>query len=220
MSRYYTPKTGIVWLRDFDSGVVKQLNPVLIDNNYFVNFTTGLNSSSDPNVQVIFAQPEQVYEFRTHPIFLVRRNSMQPDLQRWHSYGQFSYREGVPGTERVVDGETVFDQVEMKPSAWPYNINYTISCYSRYEYEAQTLLRHILRSFQPRGHITVVDSLSENRGYTFFSDPDVQDLGEIIDVADRIRGYAVNVIVEGEIDLVDPVVRDTVQDVVVNSDPY
>lgn len=208
----YTPNTGQVWVRDFDLGVVLQLNPVLVDNNYFVEFSSGLSSSSGTQVPIVFDKPEQVYEIRSYPFIHVKRDSMEPALERWHSYGHQDYIAGVPGTEHVVDGETVYDQVEAKPQAWPYDINYTISCYSRYEYEAQTILRHIMRRFRPRLYITVVDTLSENRYYTFFSDGAVNDIGEIVDVAERLKGYSISVKVEGEIDLVDPTVRSTVQE--------
>jgi hypothetical protein len=138
---------------------------------------------------------------------------MEPALERWHSYGHQDYIAGVEGTDHIVDGETVYDQVEMKPQAWPYDINYTIACYSRYEYEAQTILRHIMRRFRPRLYITVLDSIGENRYYTFFSDGAVNDIGEIVDVAERLKGYSISVKVEGEIDLVDPAVRSTAQQV-------
>jgi len=205
-----------VWIRDYDQGVVNQLQPVLIDNNYFVRFLSGLSSSSGTDVPVIFDKPEQVYEIRSYPFIHVKRESMEPDLARWHSYGQQDYIAGVPGTEHVVDGETVYDEVETKPQAWPYNITYTIAVYSRFEYEAQTILRHIMRRFRPRLYITVKDSLDEERYYTFFSDSAVSDIGEIVDVAQRLRGYSISVRVEGEIDLVDPVVRPTAQQVVVS----
>ena len=214
----FTPKTGEVWLRDFDSGVVLQLQPTLINNNYFVVFSSGLSGSSSPNVPVIFNQPEQVYEIRSYPFIHVKREAFTPALERWHSYGQQDHIAGVPGTENIVDGEIFYDQVEIKPQAWPYDIEYVISVYSRFEYEAQTLLRHVMRRFQPRGYITVQDSVSEDRFYTYFSDPAVADIGEIVDVAQRLRGYSVSVKVEGEIDLVDPVIRDTVQQVVVSTD--
>lgn len=211
-----TPKTGIVWLRDFDQGVVLQLQPVLVSNNYFVRFLSGLSSSSGTDVPVIFNQPEQVYEIRSYPFIHVKRESFEPALQRWHSYGHQDYIAGVPGTGHIVDGQMVYDQVEMKPQAWPYDINYSISVYSRYEYEAQTILRHVMRRFQPRLFVTVKDSLNEDRFYTFFSDPAVSDIGEIVDVAQRLRGYSISVRVEGEIDLVDPVVHTTAQQVVVS----
>ena len=60
------------------------------------------------------------------------------------------------------------------------------------------------------------DSISENRYYTFFSDGAVNDIGEIVDVAQRLKGYSISVKVEGEIDLVDPAVRDTAQEIEVS----
>lgn len=214
----YTPKTGEVWIRNFDRGVVEHLQPTIINNDYYVNFSSGLSPNTNENVKIVFNKPEMVLNYIEYPIIHIQRESYTPNLERWHSYGQLEYKQGVPGTEIPGTNPVRYSEIEMQQQAWPYDMNYTIACYSRYEYEAQTLLKWILRLYRPRGYIKVIDSLSEDRFYTFFSDPAIQDLGEIVDVANRVKAYAISVLVEGELDLTDPMTTGVVQDVEINSE--
>lgn len=215
----YSPKTGNVWIRDYDLGVVLQLGAILdpVKKQYSVHFTSGLSPNTDANVPVILNNPEQVYEKKTYPSLLIKREPFGQDRKRWGSYGQFDYVSGVPGTEQTVNGQTVYHKVEIKPQAWPYTLNYTVTCFARYEYEAQTMMRQLLRSFQPLGQINVTDSLGENRGYVFYNDSEVQDIGEFINVAERVHAYSISIRIEAEIDLVDPQLADTVQTIVGNT---
>ena len=214
----YTPKTGDVWIRDFDEGVVKQLGPQIINSDYYVNFSSGLGPCTDSNVKVVFGKPEQVLNFIEYPIIHVQRDSYTPNLERWHSYGQIEYKVGVPGTEIPGTNPVRYAEVERQQQAWPYDMSYTIACYSRYEYEAQTILKWILRRFGPRGYIKVIDSLDEDRFYTFFSDSAIQDLSEVVDVANRVKAYSVTILVEGELDLADPIVSEVVRNVEIGTE--
>lgn len=218
----WSQRTGTVWLRDFDLGLVTSTGATLDPagspggNNYYLDLTGGSCNSPGSNgfIPIIFNNPDQVYEQKIYPSILIKRDDFVPALKRWHQYQQFDYYYGIPGTEEIVNGQSGFTQVETKPSAWPYDITYSISIYSRYEYEAQMLLRTIMRRFQPRTHIKVLDSLSEERRYTAFVDRSVSDIGEYVDASERLRGYSLTILVEGEIDLVDPVIKTTMKEFV------
>lgn len=219
----YTPRTGKVWIRDFDASIIKRLGATLVTsganaNNYLVHFPTGscLNPSAPLDIPVIWGGPEQVFEKKVYPSYVIKRESFEPALSRWHSVQQLQEVWGIPGTSHVVDGETVYDQTELAIQAWPYDFTYSISIFARYEYEAQTLLKNLITKFPPRGYVTVIDSLGDNRTYECFNDSSINDLGEIVDVSERLRSYAITVKVLGEIDLTDPIVVDTVQTVVNN----
>lgn len=217
---FYTPRTGKVWLRDFDLGVVKRLGGILdtVANNYFINVPSGtcLSPGVSTKIPVIFGDPEPLFEKKIYPSFSVKRDSFLPALERWHSTGQMQEKWGVTGTEVIVNSETFYNQVELSPQAWPYTISYTISIYSRYEYEALALIEHILRKFPPRSHLIIKDSLGDDRSYDVFSDSDVSNISELIDVSERMKGYSLSISVEAELDFDDPVIVDTVQSVEVS----
>lgn len=174
-------------------------------------------------VPVIFNNPEQIYERKIYPSFLVTRDSIEQDLARWHSVRHMEYIAGTSGSfESVSAGlspqtaQTVsgFSSIEMKAQTWPFNLFYTISCYARYEHEAIPLLKTILKSFTPYSRIHVIDSLGDTRSYTVFAEGTVQDIGEYVDVPDRLKAYSWTIRVEGELDLHDPILRNTVGHVV------
>lgn len=222
---YYTPRTGTIWIRAYDEGIVKRLGGTLgvsgeTANTYYAQFSgqdcIGPNTSL--NVPIIFGNPEPIFANKTYPSYSVKRDSIEPNLSRWHSVGQLQEVWGVTGTEQVINGITGYEQVETSPQAWPYDITYTISLYARYEYEAQTLLRNMMRKFPPRNYITVIDSMNENRTYECFNDSSITDISEIVDVSERLKGYSITVRVEGEIDLVDPIITKSVQTVVLSAD--
>ena len=221
----YTPRIGKVWIRDFDDGIIKKLGSILVTtgpnaNSYVVTFPIGscLNPSAPLDVPVIWGSPEQVLTKKVYPSYLVKRESFEPNLARWHSIQQMQQIWGVTGTSHVVDGKTVYDRLEISPQAWPYDITYTITIFARYEYEVQTLLKNLLTRFPPRNCIiTVKDSLNDNRTYECLNDSAINDLGEIVDVSDRLKSYSISVKVLAEIDLSDPVVVDSVHTVVLSN---
>ncbi len=225
MTLLYTPRSGIVWIRSFDEGVIKSLGGVVRTsgdgkNNFYVPITPGscMTPGTSLDLPVIFGNPDPLFEKKTYPAFVVTRGSVTPALERWHSQGAMQEFYGVLGTEVVVDGKTRYNQVEQSPQAWPYDITYTIAVYSKYEYEAQTLLRHMMMKFPPRCHVSIVDSLGDVRTYDAFVDSDISDLSEIVDISDRVKSYSLSLKVEAEIDLVAPIVNNTVQTVEISSD--
>jgi len=135
---------------------------------------------------------------------------MEPALNRWLSVKSVEYSSGVSGTDEVIDGVSGFSRIEQKEQAWPFDIYYTISCYARYEHEAIPMMKRLLKTFRPYSKIDLTDSLGDNRSYTVFAETGVQDIGEFVDVADRLKAYTIDIRIEGELDVNDPVVRDSI----------
>lgn len=223
MSPKYSQKTGDVFIRNFDEGVANRIGAVATIGNrrgYWVDIV----GATPLKVPIIWMNPEQVYEDKIYPCILINRDAVEPAFQRWHSVRQLEYVAGVSGTEStvivggvsgssgIVGGRTVsgYDQVVVKGQAYPYDLFYTISVYARYEHEALPMIKYVLRRFPQYSRISVIDSLGESRGYSTFGESGIQDLSEIVDVADRVRAYAISFRVEGELDLEDPIVQSTV----------
>lgn len=222
---YYTPRIGTIWIRAYDEGIVKKLGGVLgvsgeNPNTYYVQFGSQdcIGPNTSLNVPVVFGNPEPIFANKIYPSYSVKRDGMEPNLARWHSIGQMQEHWGVTGTEEIVNGVTGYREVEIAPQAWPYDLTYTISLYARYEYEAQTLLKRLMRKFPPRSSVTAIDSLNNNRTYECFNDSSLADLSELVDVSERVKSYSITVRVEGEIDLADPLITKSVQTVVLSAD--
>lgn len=209
-------QTGEVFIRNFDQGVVETMNGTvrIIDGqkNYFID----VPACTPPAVPMIFLNPEQVFESKIYPSFVMARTGVYPALQRWHSVGQLEYIVGLVsgGTSEVSgrDGSVIsgYNQIETKVQTLPFDLMYDLSCYARYEREAIPMLKHLLRVWQPYSKINVVDTLGQTRVYSVYNENDVADIGEIVDVADRMKGYSVSIRIEGELDINDPWVRATV----------
>jgi len=220
--------TGNVFIRNFDQGVIEEMGAVIrvdtipdgtgrLRNGYWIDevFT------APTAVPVIFNNPEDVFEKKIYPSYLVTRNTpFEAANQRWHSVKSIEYLAGVPGTEETVSGApgmgsfpavSGYGQVEVKQQAWPVDIYYGVACYARYEHEAIPMLRRILKTFSPYSKIKVFDSLGEARSYTVFAESGAQDIGEFVDIADRLKAYSMDIRVEAELDVQEPVVRDTVK---------
>lgn len=219
--------TGAVFIRNFDQGIVETLGAVVRTDTIV---TSGQRRrgywldevfATPMAVPVIFNNPEPIFEKLIYPCYLITRNSLEPAMQRWHSVKQLEYIAGVSGFEAVSGSPGVsgfeavsgFSTVEVKEQAWPYDIYYTISCYSRYEYEAIPMVKRILRTYRPYSRIALTDSLSETRHYSVFAETGIQDIGEFVDIADRLKAYSMDIRVEGELDVNDPVIRDTLSGV-------
>jgi hypothetical protein len=218
-TQIYSCPTGLVWIRDFDQGVVETMGGVVLNtpecklkNNYYVTIP-GVDPALVP---VVFNNPEQILESKILPFIHVSRDSIDPARQRWHSDGAKEYVAGVPGTETVINGVSGFGSVEYKNQAWPFDITYRITVFARFEREALTMLRFILKKYQVIGLVWVKDSKQEYRSYTTYLESSINDLSEIVDVADRTKAYAITIRVEAELDLHDPIISETVFDFQIN----
>lgn len=231
-------RTGFVNLRAFDEGVVETLgakiDPKL--SNYFLNLeqveTVGFDPGECspfyrgpveyppglPGVPVTFSSPEDVYEKLRYPVIVVRRESFDPAMQRWHP-GALQYRTAGRGalpvqyqatpTALVQDG---FDRAEQIDQAAPFDFSYTIDIEARlrgFNSHAARLLDHVIRTYPPYCEVRVRDSIGDIRTYEAFMEG-VSPLDQVSDVSDRMIGFSVSLRIEGELDLVDPIVRKTV----------
>lgn len=243
----YSPRTGTVFIEAFDRGVLAEiaklgselqfdpvtgkplpstgipdygpggkLPAVCNDKSYWVEIPPAVPGGKADVVFVIMGNPEQALVSAILPMIVVRRDGVQPDMKRYNSFGHIDYFMGVSGLE-VSGGVSGYAYVETKPQAMPYELTYTVSIYSRLESQALRILRRLLRRFPPYGAIPVIDSLGDQRTYTAFNDASVSDISEIVDVAERTRGYSFTVRVEGELDLYDEDIRTTLGSVVVNT---
>lgn len=213
--------TGSVFVRAFDEGVFTTLGGVLrIENQapvgrdrkgYWIDevFTAPVA------VPIIFNNPEQIYEYKIYPSYHIRRNDIQPALARWHSVKSFEYVSGVSGYSEI-DGVSGYSAVEIKPQAWPYDLFYSVVCYARYEHEAIPMMKRILKTFPPYSKIFIQDSLGDTRSYTVFNEGGVQDIGDYVDAADRLKAYSVDIRIEGELDTSDPTIVPTLASVITN----
>jgi len=223
----FSRRTGEVFIRNFDRGVVETMGGY-IDNpssfgidmvkmlggdkkNYFIDVP---DASEDP-IPVIFGNPEAIKERQIYPSFLVIRGDPAPALNRWHSVGQKEYR--IPGPNAVVEysaeyGVSGYSEYEETVQNWPYDIPYQIQVYARLENEVIPMLKKVLRTYKPYCRIILQDSLEETRTYTAFQQS-VNDISELVDIADRVKAYSVELMVEGELTLSDPVVKPSVTDI-------
>lgn len=202
--------TGSIFVRAFDEGMFLALGAVLRTANqttinrdrkgYWIDdvFTAPVE------VPVIWNNPEQIYEFKIYPCYHIRRNDIQPALSRWHSIKSLEYVAGVSGAE-VVDGVSGYSTLEMKSQAWPHDLFYTVACYARYEHEAVPMMKRLLKTFPSYGTITVLDSLGQQRRYSVFNESGVQDISDFVDVADRLKAFSIDIRIEAELDLREPV---------------
>ncbi len=224
-------RTGDVFVRDFDKGIVESMGAVVVNDDYFlmvdgISYGTypydfrdpNLRGETMPGVMVHWASPDDRLDAFVLPCIVVRRDSIDISLERWPSF-HLKYRSPADGAshvnvnygESVISGYTSYEE---QYGGFPYNIVYMISALTsgkRAESDAIKLLKVILRAYKPRNSfVRVTDSEGAIRTYDAYSDGPVS-LEEALDIVDRQRGYAVNVTVEAELDLNDPYVTETVR---------
>ena len=228
--------TGTVDLRCFDQGVVTTMGAGLHTvtmpsgetlRNYFLDvpLTKGrVGRPGLPGVPIIFAFPEDVFEKYDYPLISIRRDDINPTMNRWHP-GTLQYRApAVNASQEVVNSNpgvtgapdlTGFNQVEQLQQATPYDITYTISILARNRggmgqtNQANAILKSVLKTYPPYSFIEVIDSIGDIRTYECFQES-VSHLDEVPEVADRVIGFAVTIRVEGELDLGDAELHNTV----------
>lgn len=241
-------KTGLVFIRNFDQGLIETLGGYigLMDTNgNIVNLDSSLTlrssnicdiSSCKKNyfidvplvspkqVPVIFNNPFPTFESKVLPSFLITRGDAVPALERWHSVGAIQYR--IPSDDAKVinvhlaNGDIVsgYDEYESLPQAFPFDIPYTITASARYEREAIPMLKKILSVYKPCSRILVKDSLCSLRSYTVWNENGFSDISEITNINDRTKAYSVEIRIEGELDLSDPEINRSALEIIQNSD--
>lgn len=223
-------RTGEVFLRNFDQGVIETLggyievptDPVMIKmiggqkRNYFIDIPAIASGEQTAKVPVIFNNAEGVRSRKVYPSFLIIREDPIPALNRWHSVGQAEYRVGAQDAtiewSRGVSGYSQYEQKQQDP---PFDLMYNIMVQAHLEAHAVPMLKHVMRIYQPYCKVYLKDSLGEQRSYTAYNES-VADIGELIDVADRMKGYSISLRIEAELTLSDPFVKDTMNQLVVD----
>jgi len=206
MIKIWDKKTGSVFLRNFDEGIMSTLGatPDPMSSNDPCYGVTVPFASGAANVPVYFSQPESLFKKMVFPFITINRDDVTLAMHRWMGVGQLEYRAGVSGTQMVIGGVSGFSEYEMKPQAFPHDITYTISMWDRYESSVQAILQKVLKAVYPVGRLIVYDSLKLIRSYEYYWEGSIANLQEIIDPVTRARGYALTIRVEAELDLVDP----------------
>lgn len=210
--------TGLVDVRAFDQGVPYSMGAksMLDPEHPCYSLPVPFPDGSVQNVSVYFAQPEQIFKKKVYPFITISRE-FEPVMSRWMNVGQLEYKVGVAGTGLMINGVSGFSTMTSKIQAFPYDFTYTISCYHRYENLVQPILAKLLKLWPPLGKLFVIDSLGLLRTYEAYMESPIVNLSEIIDSVTRLRGYALTVRVEGELDLIDtPMTLDTVTGVQLN----
>lgn len=217
-------RTGDVWISDFDRGVITTLGGVVnsVGDMYVVQIP-GVSAPPETGnivfegIPIYFAFPDEVIDPKILPSIVVRRDSMDPAMSRWHP-GNQQYFVPAPGSHVVtwthpITGEQFTlgsDAYEDKAQAVPFDLLYTIQIRARYrnnlKVEAMAMLRHTLKRYPPYTTVYIKDSLNDLRSYTAFMETP-SPLDTKPDVAGRETNFNVTLRVEAELDLNDPVIR-------------
>lgn len=220
---------GRVFLRNFDEGVILTLgaelattHPSGVTAHYTLNLPDVGAAPGSSGIQVLFGFPEDGYEKMRLPLIVVTRQDLEPAPQRWHSVGAMQARYPsstaqpvqVQTPQGVIQGH---DTMVDLPQAFPYDINYTITCLSRRrgggnrsgesysKLAVNEILQHLMKKFPPYGVVWLKDSLNEWRQYDAMAST-VGSEDEVAGVTDRTVGFSFSLRVEGELDITDPTV--------------
>ena len=217
-------RTGDVWIKDFDRGVITSLGARINNTGdmYVIDIpgvlppppTDGIDFDGIP---VYFAFPDEVIDPKVLPSFVVRRDDFSQAMSRWHP-GNQQYRIPSPNSMPVtvsnpITGNLIAtgaDAYESKGQAVPYDLLYTIQIRARYRNNlkgaSMEMLRWTMRRFQPYTTVYIKDSLGDLRSYTAFMESSTA-LDTKPDVAGRENNFNISLRIEGELDLNDPSVN-------------
>lgn len=214
-------KTGLVFIDSFDLGVIQTIGRGLNLRSDKTDpdlpcFVVDIPGSTAGTVHIIFGDPDVVFVKKKFPSIIIERSDFSPALERYMGVGQLEYKAGVSGTEAVVNGVSGFWDYETKFQATPYNFTYKITCFDLYERNAHAILLKVLKAFPPTGKLFVRDSLNLERTYEANVEGGVTPSHEIVDASRRVKGYSIDIVVQGEIDLVDTTTTSSVSGVDLN----
>lgn len=214
MAVLFGVRTGTVFIRNYDYGIAKTMGAVYDQQTGSFSLPVPGVCAADGSsmVPIVFNNPEQVLKKKVFPIVHIDRPDFTPAMQRWHSISQLEYRVGAEGAA-IISGVgpgnqvvTGYAAIEEKVQAMPFDIPYTIQILARFQKDANAILQNILRTFKPYCKLDVVDSLGQTRTYTTTIDGAINSVEEFGDISERVKGYAISLVVEGELDLSDPTV--------------
>jgi hypothetical protein len=211
-------RVGSVWISDFDYGVVKTIGQGLnlrsdTSDPDLPCLTLDIPGTSTGVVKIFMNDPDVVFVHKKFPAIVITRNDFSEDLSRWMGFVQTDYRLGVSGTQIVVNGVSGYSEYETKRSAIPHNFSYTITCYDYTERQVQSILSKILKALPPQGKLFVEDSIGVLRSYDTWIEGSITSANEIVDASRRVKGYTLDITVQGEIDISSIESRDSVSGV-------
>lgn len=217
-------RTGYVTVRDFDQGVVETLGAVVVDGAYFILGLSNLDPPPGmPGVPVVFSHPEEVLQTHRVPVIEVRRDDINPAMQRWHP-GMGTYRTPTRGALPVPsfvpgDASQGFNRYEESQQSTPFDILYTINIQARqrqFMAAANRILAYVLRIYQPYSAVYITDSVGDRRSYEAFLEA-VAPLDNVPEVGERMIGFALSLRVEAELDINEPTSHTAVTSLTVRS---
>lgn len=154
-----------------------------------------------PRALVVFKRPEPTnINFQLPEITIIRDNAV-PAPNRLSSQGNAQYRIPAPGAVRVsAGGRLGWSAYEMKPKADPYDLTYTIECWTRSRSLSQILLQIVMAKYPQRGTVTVTDSIKNDGVYAVYQQG-TADLTQLGSMVDRVPAFSVSIKVEAELTL-------------------
>jgi len=211
-------RTGTVFLRDYDEGLVRTMGAELIevelDGEMVQDYAIMIDGVTGPDmyggaIPVIWQNPEDIYQPGLLPHVNVSRSAVTPAMQRWFPGGH-EYRTPAAAAQTVTSGTGVQgpSMLEFKQWAYPYDISYDIHIRARLRAQADKMLRQIGSKFWAYGQIYLRDSEGAERGYYAFQES-VDTLDEVVDIADRMLGWTISLRCEAELDFNDPYIAKT-----------
>jgi hypothetical protein len=227
-----TAPGGRVGITDFDRGVVETLGGIIVQDNinatgYYLKNIPGINNYTDTTasggvqavpgfagVPIVFSFPEDTFAKYKLPMVMIRRDSIEPAVNRWHPGAQqyvapksgakqISVNIGTSDTPKFVSGYTSYQEMQQ---AVPYDFTYTVRIISKFRGQTGTtnhtnaLLEYVIGIYQPYCRVLVKDSLGYLRSYEAFQDS-IGTSDEGFEIADRVLGFDITVRVEGELDI-------------------
>lgn len=212
-------RTGHVDLIDYDLAVTRQTGAILDteQNEWYLPLSFYIEDPAIGPVAieralVVYKRPEPTQVQHEVPQIAIIRDDIDPDPTRLYS-PTVQYRLPAPGATPVSAycaplGRDIigYDCYETKDKEVPYNLTYTIECWSRYRVPAQTLLQMMMKRFPLRGTLTVTATeeagrnVTCDRTYLFFQEG-IADLTEVNSMVERIPGFALTIRVEAELTL-------------------
>ncbi len=211
-------RTGSVFVEDFDIGLAESFGSekvrIELDDEEVEVYALRVQGVTGPDqysglVPVIMSDPESAFAPNLLPQIILSRGSIDPDMIRWQPGG----REYMVPAANAVEVTTATGRkgpslVEIKPWAWPFNINYDVHLRALTRMQADRMLRAVGKYLWAYGSIKVRDSEGDLREYHAFGEG-IQNLAEIADVTDRTMGHTLPVRVEAELDFQDPILAPT-----------
>lgn len=230
---YGKARNGEVHIRDFDRGVVETFGGRVVyaedcawNGNYFLLNAPGITPPPGmPGVPVNFSLPEDTNDVFIFPSVVIVRDDIAPATNRFRP-GALQYRVPAYGalpaqTQWGYKKATGYNKMAEQGAAVPYDISYTINVYAYRrgntpgagngnKANANALLEHVLRWYQPYTGIDVYDNLGDRRVY-FATTEAASPLDEAANIGERIIGWAIPLIVEAELDLLPELAYPTAQ---------